>query len=212
MTRIIRTSPVFFDARPVETEERDGWGVVLSYEKEGGGPNLVDLSHRLRWDVQNKHVGDLTPAKGITIPDTPGEVTVKNGLLVNRMNGTQAAVWHLDGEEPQPPENLPMVTNVTEATCFLAIIGSSVFEIAEKLTNLDLGNPSQRSPRLVQGPFSHVPCQIVVFADKIEKSAILLTCSRGYSHDMTSAILEAGKAINLSPAGEKRFHSWFQSI
>lgn len=211
MTTMMRISPVQFDARPSEIEERDGWRVVKSYENEGEGPNLVDLSHRPRWDVQDKAVGDLTPVDGVSIPSTPGEAVLGNGVLINRMNGTQAAIWHLDGETPEQPADMPMVTDTTETTLCLALVGPSVFDITEKLTSLDLGSPNQATPRLVQGPFSHVPCQIVVFSNQDEQCGILFTCSRGYGHDMVHAILDAGKEFDLTPAGEKRFHDWLQS-
>lgn len=212
MTTMMRISPVQFDVQPTEVEDRDGWRVVKNYEKEGQGPNIVDLSHRPRWDVQDKNVAELAPVEGLTIPATPGEVVLENGVLINRMNGTQAAIWHLDGETPEKPADMPMVTDTTEATLSLALVGPSVFDMTEKLTNLDLGNPNLTTPRLVQGPFSHVPCQIVVFANQDKEGGILFTCSRGYGHDMVHAILEAGKEFDLRPAGEKRFHAWLQSL
>lgn len=207
MTTIVRISPVQFDATPIETEERDGWRVVKSYEKESQGPSLVDLSHIPRWDIQDKAVENLTPVEGISIPSKPGEVVLENGVMINRMNGTQAAIWHLNGETPEQPADMPMVTNITETTLCLALVGPSVFAITEKLTNLDLGNPNLATPRLVQGPFSHVPCQIVVFANEDNQGGILFTCSRGYGHDMVHAILDAGKEFGLTPAGEEKFRN-----
>ena len=212
MDTIIRYSPVQFDKKPVEIEERDSWRVVKSYEKEGDGPYLVDLSHRPRWDVQDKNVAELAPVEGLTIPATPGEVALQDGVLINRMNGTQAAIWHLNGETPEKPADMPMVTDTTEATLCMALFGPSVYSITEKLTNLDLGNPNSATPRLVQGPFSHVPCQIVVFRNDDNQDGILFTCSRGYGHDMTHVILEAGKEFGLTPAGENRFHNWLQVL
>jgi len=212
MATIVRTSPVRFDERPVEIEERDGWRVVKSYQNEGDGPHLVDLSHQPRWDVQDKNVADLAPVEGLTIPPAPGKVVLGNGVLINRMNDTQAAIWHLDGETPEKPADMPMVTDTTEATLCLGLIGPSVFEITEKLTNLDLGNPNVNTPRLVQGPFSYVPCQIVVFRNINNHDGILFICSRGYGHDMAHVILEAGKEFGLTPAGEKRFRDWLESL
>jgi hypothetical protein len=204
---IIRYSPVQFDTKPAEIEERGGWRVIKSYEKEGDGPSLVDLSHVTRWDIQDKEVGNLTPFEDVSIPSLPGQVVFKNGVMINRMNGTQAAIWHLNGATLEKPADMPMVTDTTEATLCLALFGTSVFAITEKLTNLDLGNPSSDTPRLVQGPFAHVPCQIVVFG----RNGILWTCSRGYGHDMAHVVLEAGKEFGLTPAGEIRFHNWITS-
>jgi glycine cleavage system aminomethyltransferase T len=104
-------------------------------------------------------------------------------------------------------------TDVTESTVFLAIFGPEVFLIAEKLTSLDFMDPGKKAPFLLQGPFCHVPCQIVT----LDKSAdgnggFLLTCSRGYGDSMVHAVLEAGAESGLRPAGENRFNSWIQGL
>ena len=54
MMTINRQSPVQFDAPAIETELRNGWSVALKYREEGDGPYLVDLSHKTRWDVQDR--------------------------------------------------------------------------------------------------------------------------------------------------------------
>ena len=51
----------------------------------------------------------------------------------------------------------------------------------------------------------------------LEKAAdgsggFLLTCSRGYGDSMIHAILEAGSALGLRPAGENRFSAWIQGL
>ena len=65
-----RRSPVTFDATPAETELRDGWTVVLCYEGEDDhmGPWLVDLSHRRRWDFQDRDIAAQTPMD-LPVPD-----------------------------------------------------------------------------------------------------------------------------------------------
>ena len=87
----------------------------------------------------------------------------------------------------------------------LALLGSDGFRMAEKLTDLDLANPKRKAPFLLQGPFSHVPCQVIVLANEPGKQALVLTCSRGYAHDMVHALVEAGKEYGLRAAGEERF-------
>ena len=94
MDSIIRHSAVSFDAAPAKTEARDNWSVVLEYEDEGAGPYVVDLSHRPRWDLQDAEI-DGVQSLGIRIPDKPGQCVFENGILLNRMNRTQASVWHL---------------------------------------------------------------------------------------------------------------------
>jgi hypothetical protein len=49
----------------------------------------------------------------------------------------------------------------------LALFGPNAFLIAEKLTNLDFLDPAKKRLSMLQGPFCHVPCQIVT----LEKSA-----------------------------------------
>jgi len=207
---IIRRSAVSFDAASVKTEERDNWSVVLEYEDQEAGPYLVDLSHRARWDMQDAEIGGIQ-SLGIQVPDNPGQSVVGNGILINRMNRTQASVWHLSGETPACPKN-PAFTDVTDSTVFLAVLGKDLFAILEKLTSLDFLDPSQQTPFLLQGPFSHVPCQIVTLERTPGRSGILMTCSRGYARDMVGAILEAGAEFKLRPAGEQAFSDWLNEV
>ena len=205
MENIIRRSPVSFDAQPVKTEMRANWTVVLEYDAEGTGPFVVDLSHRTRWDLQDADIAKVQPW-GIQIPNAPGECIFGNGLLINRMNRTQASIWHLTGDKPDDPEG-PAFTEVTDVTVFLAIFGQDIFSIAEKLTALDFLDPLKETPFLLQGPFSHVPCQIVTLEKTPERCGILMSCSRGYAGSMIAAILEAGEEFGLRPAGENAFSS-----
>ncbi|NNL77822.1 MAG: sarcosine oxidase subunit gamma SoxG [Desulfobacterales bacterium] len=210
MENIIRRSPVSFDSKPLKTDVRDNWTVVTEYEDEGSGPFVIDLSHRARWDLQESVLANVQPW-GIHIPDSPGQCVYENGIIINRMNRTQASIWHLSGEMPTAPEG-PAFTDVTDATVFLALYGNNIFSIAEKLTSLDFLDPSKKAPFLLQGPFSHVPCQIVTLVRSPENCGILLTCSRGYARDMTAAILEAGEEFELHPAGENAFVSWLSEL
>lgn len=210
---IIRRSPVIFDRHPIEEEKRGDFNVVRAYENEGDGPHLVDMSHLTRWDCQDSSIGELKPM-GIAVPGQPGQCTLENGVMINRMNNTQVAIWHLTGDQTELPKDR-RYTDVTEATAFLAIIGEKTFSIAEKLTALDLvvpdlTNPQRELPFLLQGPFAHVPCQIVVLSNVVKQPSLLLTCSRGYGHDMVTAILESGEAFNLRPAGESAFYKWLE--
>lgn len=210
MENIARISPVSFDAVPLKTEDRNNWSVVLEYEDQGTGPYLVDLSHRTRWDMQDAEIGEIRAA-GIPVPEIPGQCIFNNGLLVNRMNRTQASIWHLSGEPPAYPDN-PAFTDTTDSTVFLAVFGNDLFAILEKLTALDFLDPNRQTPFLLQGPFSHVPCQIVSLQTTPEKPGTLLTCSRGYARDMVAAILEAGIEFNIRPAGEQVFSDWLDGI
>jgi hypothetical protein len=201
MEDIIRRSPVSFERRSKKAELRNNWNIVVEYEDEGSGPYLTDLSHKARWDLLDADIGRIQPW-GIQIPDSPGHCVFENGFLINRMNRTQASIWHLSGETPVPPDD-PAFTDVTDATVFLALYGNDIFSITEKLTSLDFLDPSKKTPFLLQGPFSHVPCQIVTLERTSERAGIFMTCSRGYARDMVGAILEAGEEFDLRPAGEQ---------
>lgn len=219
MTDIQRESPVSFSAIPVKTEKRDHWQIVLEYKDEGEGPWLIDLSHRARWDVQNRNISELK-IFGNTVPETPNACAYTNGVMISRMNATQMSVWHVSENPAEPFADLS-VTDTTDATVFLTLAGKNVFAIAEKLTDLDFLNPQKQTPFLIQGPFSHVPCQIVV-ADRDEtgesrftpgkSGLLLLTCSRGYAHDMVHVILDAGEAFGLRPAGEEKFMEMLRRV
>jgi len=210
MGSILRRSAVSFDAAPAKTEERDNWSVVLEYEDEGAGPYVVDLSHRSRWDLQDAEIGGVQ-TMGIRVPDKPGQCVFENGFLINRMNRTQASVWHLSGETPALPDD-PAFTDITDSTVFLAVFGQDLFAILEKLSALDFLDSSRQTPFLLQGPFSHLPCQIVTLDKTPGRSAILMTCSRGYARDMVGAILEAGMEFKLRLAGEQAFSSWLNEV
>ena len=210
METIQRCSPVEFESKPAKTTRQDDWTVVLEYEDEGRGPWVVDLSHRARWDLQDGEISAQQPW-GMNIPQTPGQCVFNNGVLINRMNRTQASIWHLAGEKLDTPEGLAF-TDVTDATVFLALLGKDVLSIAEKLTSLDFLDPSKQTTFLLQGPFSHVPCQIVTLEKTPERSVILFTCSRGYARDMHAAVLDAGAEFELHPAGQKAFDEWLSSV
>ena len=210
METIKRCSPAQFEGRPLKTKELGNWTVVLEYEAEKNGPWVIDMSHRTRWDLQDADISKHQPW-GINIPDTPGRCVFENGVLINRMNRTQASIWHLSGEDLTVPDDQGF-TEVTDATVFLALLGKDIFSIAEKLTALDFRDPLKETPFLLQGPFSHVPCQIVILGNTPEKSAFVFTCSRGYAQDMVAAILEAGAEFELRPAGEDAFGDWVSKI
>jgi hypothetical protein len=210
MNEIKRYSPVVFKATPLKSEQRDNWNVVLEYQGEGEGPYLVDLSHRTRFDLQSPDLVSKEPF-GMTLPDVPGQSVFENGILVNRMNRTQTSLYHLDGDPCDLPEE-PEYTDVSENTMFVALIGETVFSICEKLSALDFKDPGKEVPFLYQGPFAHVPCQIVTLNRDMEKSGVVLTCSRGYGKDMVHAILGAGDEFGLRPAGEARFTQWIRTL
>jgi hypothetical protein len=127
------------------------------------------------------------------------------------MNRTQVSLYNLCGEEDPSILDDFGGTDVTESTLFVALLGNSIFSICEKLTALDFMDPARTTPFLFQGPFSHVPCQIVTLNKEGDSSALVLTCSRGYGKDMIHSILHAGEEFRLKPAGEDRFTAWVKN-
>ena len=211
MKDIQRVSPVVFKATPLKTEKRNNWEVVMEYSGEGEGPYLVDLSHKPRFDFQDADLAARKPF-GIRIPEIYGGSTLENGVLANRMNRTQVSLYCIDGQDNTVIPDEPGFTDVTESTMFVALIGKEVFSICEKLTALDFLDPQRKTPFLFQGPFSHVPCQMVTLSRDGDSSGIVLTCSRGYGREMIHAVINAGEEFNLKPAGENRFTKWIKSL
>jgi len=209
MTKITRVSPVVFKNTVVKAEQRDNWDVVLEYGTEGDGPYLVDLSHIPRFDLQDSDLAAKKPF-GMNLPETPGSSVLENGILANRMNGTQVSLYNLGGQDSSSITDEPGITDVTESTLFVALLGKNIFSICEKLTALDFMDPKRTAPFLFQGPFSHVPCQIVTLDKGDDTAALVLTCSRGYGDDMIHSILHAGEEFGLNPAGEDRFTAWLK--
>ena len=210
MKNIIRRSPVSFDSRPAKTEMRDNWTVVLEYEAEETGPYVIDLSHSAKWDLQDTDLSQFRPS-GVTIPQTPGQCAFQNGILINRMNRTQAACWHLCKTSPQVPEE-SAYTQTTDSTLLLALLGKDVFSIMEKVSALDFISPERKTPFLLQGPILHVPCQVVCLEKADENIAVLFTCSRGYGESMVEGILSAGAEFGLRPAGENALTNRFNEL
>jgi len=203
MVNCQRHSPVALMGRPAKTECRNGWEVVLEYHGEGEGPFLIDLSHRPKWDIQDAQLAAIQPL-GTAIPESPGHCAVDKGMVVSRMNRTQAAVWQLLEPAVSMPQETPY-TDMTDAIALLALVGKEALAIMEKVTSLDFAAPGRVAPFYLQGPVMHVPCQIVVLENRLDLQVILLGCSRGYGQSMAAALLDAGYHWGLSPAGETAF-------
>lgn len=203
-----RRSPVYLPGKPEKTQTRSNWSVVSEYADEGAGPWIVDLSHCPRWDIQGRDLGKVLPPE-FTLPDFPGSVLVHAKGLTGRTGRSQAFLWLFDDKAPVPTG--AGCTEITDGALCLALLGSAVFQLTEKLTNLDLGDPKRKAPCLLLGPFSHVTCQIVVLKNDPADAAVLVACSRGFAHDMVQAVLKAGEEFGLRPAGERRFMKQLQS-
>jgi len=197
-----RRSPVHLPGKPEKTKMRKHWPVILEYADEGPGPWIVDLSHCVRWDIQSRELGEALPSE-VSLPDSPGSVVLHAKGLIGRIGERQAFLWLFDDTAAAPAGN--SCTEVTEGTLCLALLGRDVFQITEKLTNLDLGDPKRIAPFLLLGPFSHVTDQLVVLNNDPADAVVLVAGTRGFAHDMVHAVLAAGEEFGLRPAGENRF-------
>lgn len=206
--KIERRSPLSFHSTPEQVELRDHWLVAMRYPDQGPGPYLVDLSHCAKWDFQSAELGDLTPW-GVPMPGYPGGSTFAKGTLLNRLNATQATGWRLVGASPDGVLDSRNATDITDAVALLGLVGPYIFKIMEKLAALDFFKPGAPPPFLTQGPVSHVPCQVVSFANRpSHDDAVLISCSRGYARDMVHAVMDAGREFGLRPAGELVWTRW----
>jgi glycine cleavage system aminomethyltransferase T len=55
-----------------------------------------------------------------------------------------------------------------------------------------------------------VRCQIVVLGEKGDDGAVLIAFPRGYGQSVCEALLDAGSAWGLCPAGETAFRDWLK--
>lgn len=200
---IYRQSPITMPAQAAETEERGGWNVVLSYEAQGDGPWLIDLSHTSRFDYQD---GPITGHQvfGLDVPEGMGECLVKDGWSINRMNGTQCYCWRLDGQMIDQPEGRAY-TDITDSQALLAVLGTDPAAIMERASNLDLFSPARTAPFLTQGPACHVPCQIVTLPQADGLQAVVMGFSRGYGQAVAEGLLSDCGPLGLKPGGESVF-------
>ena len=206
MIGMIKYSPISFDAAPQNRETRAGFEVILKYREDDDGTVLVDLSHRSKWDLQDRTLNRFRPWE-LNIPDTPGASHFDAGLLINRMNRTQASVWHLGPQNITSPTE-PSFTDITDGLALLALVGQNVLSLMEKVCRLDLTNPGLRPPVLIQGPVLHIPSQVVLLGQVNQSVALLIAFSRGYGQAMAEAFLKICQREGLRPGGEDRFTQW----
>lgn len=208
MDDLKRLSPLEFEVEPEETEDRNGFTVVLKYKGEPAkGPWLVDLSHCPRFDLQDGKV-DKFNSGALPIPEGYSQTSVKDGLVVNRLNRTQAVIWALKGNPPAMPEG-PSATDITDNQAVMALVGPNALAIMEKVCPLDLTPTGSQPPYIIQGPVMRVPAQIVLLEGIDDNPAVVVSFSRGYGPEMAEVVLEAGEEFGLKPGGEKRFSDWF---
>lgn len=204
-----RLSPVDLPAEAAETVDYGGFRIVRRFLDEATGPYLVDLSHLGKWDLQSGNIQALRTA-ALEVPEKPGQSGMSNGLLINRLNTTQASIWDM-GAAGLDLSDQPAATDVTDGYCLLALLGSKVFSVMERLSTLDLGESGRAAPYVLQGPVLNIPCQVVVLHDSGHR-AVLLAFSRGYGQTMAAALLARGSQLGLRPGGFRRFEQLMQHL
>lgn len=193
MHEIKRKSPVVFpDTGNIES---------------GEGPWIADLTHVPKWDIQDGKIGEVSPWD-MPIPEKSGECLFREGLLISRMNRTQARVFVLDENKDADP-GLNCATQITDGLCLLAIFGKDVFRVMERLTPLEVEIKDREPPYLIQGPVLHIPCQIIRMKGRDDVESVLIAFSRGYGRTMVNAVMETAKECRLKPLGEKKFQEIF---
>lgn len=202
MENITRQSPISFNIPPAKTREFDKWEIAAQYPNEGEGLSIVDLSHLSKWDVQDAAISDIKPLE-IGIPERPGHCVFEKGALISRMNRTQAMVWRLQDNDITMPDE-PAYTDVTEAWALFGLSGKNLSAFFERITPLDIMNPANQPPFLIQGPVLHIRCLVAI----IGAEGGLLACTRGYGQSMADALLEEGKPFGIRPTGENGFRQW----
>lgn len=205
-----RRSPIEFDEIPTETDERDGFQVVLRYDHEGGGPYLIDLSHRAKWSIQDMQLSRIHPCR-MTLPEAPNTCRLQNGFLLLRLTESHAGLWHLFGPTLEIPSEFPY-TDITDGYALLALFGGDVPAILEKVTPLDLWHSGRKPPRMFQGPAFDIPCIIAILDQSRTNALALLACGRSYGQSMVENLLKAGEEWNMRPAGEKVFADFFPNM
>ena len=205
MEQYRRYSPVVFPAAPARTLVRNGWEVILEYNDQGTGPFLVDLSHIGKWDVQGEELSSLRPS-GLAFPEHSKQCLLTGDFLLNLIKWNWATIWHFSVDMPEFANEYAF-TNVTGAYALLALTGSDIFSIMEKITSLDLLSPDRKPPFSIMGPVSHIRSQVVVLSRDNTRSTVLVACPRGYGQSMANVMLEAGKEYGLRPGGEDIFSS-----
>lgn len=202
-----KQSPIRFPARAVKTELRGSWEVALAYPDDDGPLVIVDLSHIAKWELYARGLeGQLIgPA---AIPRTPGQVTWSAGLTVSLCRPSVALIWQLDDGASWDLPAGTALTEVTDSTALMALIGDDAPRIFEKITDLDLTLAAKQTVRFIQGPVLDAPAQVMVVSELDSSMGVLLAVSRGSGQSVADVLLDAGAEFGLQPAGEERFKKW----
>lgn len=200
-----RESPLKFDLAPERVVERDGWEIPLSYvgEMKRNALFVADLSPVPKWSVQGPELGSLQLC-GLSIPERPRAVSVSREGLVARLTPSEARLMVFRDNSFCPTD--PRVTDVTDGSAAMAVVGPSCYALLSKLSSVDLGRDA--APSAVMAPLEDVTCLIVQLRGERGIPGLILTGPRGYGHFLLDAVLNVGREYGIAPAGWERFQTW----
>lgn len=200
-----RKSPLDMGLQPDRILVRDGWDIALSYVGEMTRNDLfiTDLSHAPKWAVQGPDLESVRP-NGLTIPVKPREVTVSHGSLIARLSGSEARIMGFGKEKPALTD--PCITDVTDSSAAMAVVGPQCYALLSKLSAVDLERDP--APSAALAPVDDVTCLIIQVIGEADIPALIVSCARGYGHFLLDAIMDAGREYGIEAAGWERFEAW----
>jgi hypothetical protein len=157
---------------------------------------LEDLSHCQKWILQDKEILRFNPF-GMPVPEYPGVCIIKSGVLVCRMNSSEALILQIENDAVKVPKGA-MYTCITDSLGLLMVKGESLQEFMERVTHLDLFGQGCKLPCLIQGPLLEITCQIIILW-RNHQEVVLIAFPRGYLRSITKALLEEGEDLGISP-------------
>lgn len=199
-----RFSPIRLPGVAAETESRGDWTVVRRFSGEGGGPWLIDLSHCAKWDVRDASLSQVPAIDEVPLPGGSGECRYQDGRLLMRPAENHALLWRL-AARPAPLPYHKAFTDVTDAYALVALAGSEVPDILEKVTPVDAFPPGAEPPYYLEGPIFQRNGFLVILEHRPDMTLALAAFKRGYGRYMAEAFLEVGEEFGMLPAGEGRF-------
>jgi glycine cleavage system aminomethyltransferase T len=203
-----RKSPVDMRLKPERVLERDGWEIALSYvgEMKRNDLFIADLSHAPKWTVQGPDLDSMRPA-GLSMPGRSRMAVFSKGTLIARLHASEARILVFDREAP--PLTDPCITDVTDGSAALAVVGPRCYGLLSKLSAVDLGKDP--APSAALAPVEDVTCLIVQAVGQGGIPGLIIAGARGYGHFLFDAILDAGREYGIEVAGWERFQTWFNA-
>jgi sarcosine oxidase subunit alpha len=128
------------------------------------------------------------------------------------MNTTQAGIWHLCDKDAPPLPDDPAYTDITDAWALFGLVGESIPEVLEQITEIDLGPPAGPNLMFIQGPVFNVSARIVVIKRNKDTAFAMIALPRGYGQSVADALLDTGSVIGLHPAGMNLFFTSLNQI